>query len=465
MESCNGRFIRTAMNGLRLMSSWSRLAKLYPRGVVGDKIRLIEGYRGDQVIRCGVLGSSKFIGTFTVDHIEARNSWAKRYVDSILEPAGLRNKLVSYGEEFSQGRDSYMVPSIFLKNNKVEFLTVDEVGVSDGCHFYLRIDKKERSLTCDVSWPVIELEDVKYDGSFLLGNQIDTNKSLQATLDLGESKLSMTEYLRAQEESNFDHVNNRLIAKLQSRDTIIEDLKAAVIKHIRSSDPDIESIEKEDQKLDSAYLAVDQWAEDAHRQLQEQIIPSFIHFAKTQLSLWKLYTHSESKLKLRFMECCMLPLYNVQVIEGKSEVLETNIRNEFGQVGHNEPLSPLVPVNDIQKIGKIQKDINKAIYHEFFSLQLPMMLVALLGVVSEQFSGFYMGSVAALGIVLGFSRTMTKWKKILNTYTDHITRIIRDRVEMRRIELKRRAQRFHDQKNSTLINKRDAYRSVIGRQY
>lgn len=444
--------------GVRLMSSWSRLGKLYHQGAVADKIRLIDNTK---TVRCGVIGRG-LVGALTVDHMEARKSWAREYLEAELNSVN-ENKLIKYGDEFSKTDLGYTVPSSFLQNNKVEFLKVNDTSGKDGCHFYIRLNQKNLNPKQDI-WPVVELEDVKYNGSFLLANQIDVVKSVQATLDMGNSKISVSDYLKAQEESNFDHVRHKLEAKLKNRNTIIQDLKNAVVRYIQKTDPDISSIGKESTKLDKAYLAIDEWAEDAHKQLQSQIIPSFVHFAKTQLSLWKLYLHSESKLKLRFMECCMIPLYNIQVIEGKSEVLETNIRNEFDQTGVHEPIAPLVPVNDIQKIGNIQKDINKAIYHQFFTLQLPMILVALLGVVSEQFSGFYMGSVAALGIVLGFSRTMTKWKQILNVYTNRITRIIKDRVEMRRSDLKRRAKKYHDQKNATLIKKEEVLKSILHQQ-
>ncbi|KTA96494.1 hypothetical protein AO441_003329 [Nakaseomyces glabratus] len=457
----------------RCVHGWSHVAKQLGKYGVDEvaisKLRLLQE---NTAIRCGVLMNTcqgSFGSAFVTDKEALGSSWVptliNRWVNEDKTPV-----LMKYGDQFREINGevrTFEIPSSFLKETNAEILEIPEQDqskdkrlphVHDGCHVYL--DIRGDPTVSQPTWPTIEIEDVLSKGKLLLTNQIDSQMALESLLKYNNSTIS--EYLNKQNASNFDRIRAKLVDKLKDGNLIRTELKSSIRRYLQSTDRDFSNEKRLIGKRDLTNEEIDKWAECSHKTLRDEIVPSFLSFARAHLSLWKLYTYSPAKLKLNFMEYCMIPLYKVHEIENSAKVLEANMFREFDlETVNAQVMTPILPTTEIQKIGRIQTEINKAIYKQFFTIQLPMVLCALLGVVSEQFSAYYMGSLAALGIVLGFWRCMKQWQYILNGYTRKVSFLLKDRIELRRAELKKLSDRCFEEKALAAKKKKELLEPLL----
>lgn len=427
---CNLRLLHVSK---RFQSQWAQLSDCYK--ILPPKLPLIlqESRERTSILRCGVILSannlrhqSKFLSSLLADVYSSDQAWfnvmANRYTTSPTSPV-----LVRFGEQFDMQREQnytkFVVPSPFLKDYKVEFLEMQtkQPQGEDGCHLYITLDGSDSVLAR--GWPTIGVQDCDNTDSLPFSNQINLSMAFEAISNFIKDKNTVKSYLQEMDKSNFADFTKRLSARLNDRKGIFLDLKSSVLQDILVNDKTL--VEDEHLKSDKQDVmqAIEQWSQLAHTELQTKVKPLLEDFAREQLSIWRIYTYSESKLKLKLIELVTKPLRDLQMVQSLY-ILRGHLHID------DTMKSPLIETNHLEdKICFVQTKINKSIYHNFLTLQLPLILCATLGVISDQFSAYSMGALASFGIILGFKRVISDWEATLKKILADINESIRKSIE------------------------------------
>lgn len=426
---------RLSLNGLgkRLSSNWSRLSEIYAKAgdKVPDKLPLLKN-EANHKIRCGVIlqslksqRQSAFLSALLSDVYSNDQYWHDQFSQRYSKRGP---KLIRYGASLEVHRldnssTLYTLPSPWLQKHDIELLEMDEVSpANDGCHIYLGLGKTLPAMV----WTTLSISDT--DSESPMGTrEVNCKKALAGMRKLIQSKSNVTEYLKDLESSNFLYITQLLESQLCDKNHIMERLKHAVIKNIYETDTSISKYSQHLTEKKTIDGEIDNWAYKAHSALQSQLKPRLKQFVRGQLSVYKLHTYSESQLELKLREMCDL---------SRTSDLTEKINHIRGRL--NLPLS-LPPVWDMnrlyQRANAMHKVINKFIYQQFFKFQLPLILCSVLGVLSGQFSAYSMGSLAALGLVLGVNRTMHQWSAILQRFQTEVLEEKRLEIEVARGEI------------------------------
>ncbi|SCW04506.1 LAFE_0H15038g1_1 [Lachancea fermentati] len=411
--------------GRRFGSTWAQLAECYTksRRALPDKLPLM--VQRNQQVRCGILvpslaseRGSSFLSALLADVYSSDQYWFEVFSGRHLKPM---TNLIRYGPAFDFqiiGKlRTFTLPSPWLQEHNVQFFESEYLQDSqDGCHLYLNLNPKPVA----IPWPLLQLTDI--ESTFVMGNrEVNSTLALEGIQKFINDKSSVKNYLSSLETSNFLTVSKELALKLDNRTEIFQQLGKAVIKNIYQTDPSVAEYEKFKCSEREAIEKINEWAFEAHKELQQHLRPLLESFAKNELSIFKVYGFSENKLQLKLREICDL--------SESSKIVD--------KLNHTRGILSL-PYQDskldekslmLHRAPLLKKDINNAIYRQFFTLQLPLILCSVLGVVSHQFSAYSMGSLAAFGITLGFSKVLSYWSSILQHYVDDVVEHTRIRIE------------------------------------
>lgn len=349
------------------------------------------------------------------------NLFLKRHTET-------NKRLVRYGSILNLEKDTslttYTLPSPFLKDHEVEFLefpAADFTPENDGCHFYIGLNRQQ-----PLVWPELTIFD-KDSVTPLAGNEVNTEEALTAIINFIKDKSTVNEYLAALESSNFLTLSRHLSNKLLHREQIFKDLERAVLSNIHQMDDSITSYTRLLQSRTALSKEIQSWSTDAHKELQETVLPTLASFEKKQLSFMKLYTYSESKLELKLREVCDL-IKNFQMVD--------NLNYIKGRLSLPSTNTGIIDMGRMYKrIPVMHKKINSIIYKTFFTLQFPLIMCSVLGVITHQFSVYSMGSLAGLGIVLGIRKVLDNWSKILHQFNTEVSEEIRLNIESQKKEI------------------------------
>lgn len=416
--------------GFRRYGKWNRVAELYKEGNGGirklemEKLNLLTvDSPSVTTIRCGFLGaeSSALLDCLVLDVYSTERAWMGQFLG--------RNRsknLVKYGEEFSVSGPSgidelrtYYIPSPWLKGLDCEILESSEEKVQkDGCHFYVM-----RESLPEVLWPRFPITPKNIDEvhAKLNGSQIDALHMLQATLRFIEDKSTVNEYLRILDSSNFLPLSKQLKDRLGDKNAVFSDLEHAVLSEIYRSDDSVSQYEKLVTSRSSVDKQIEQWSQDAHKELQKCIEPLLMNFSSKQLSLWKVYSYTESKLQLKLREMCNIT-NDLEMVQSLSHI--------YGSL--NIPQDRLEIIDSKytqQQVPELHKRINGIVYKNFFQLQLPLILVSVAGTITNICSPFSMGALGSFGVVLGLKRVKDSWFLILEQFREQIMEQCRIGIE------------------------------------
>lgn len=423
----------------RFKSQWAQLSECYK--VLPPKLSLVlqESREPTAILRCGVILSannvkrqSKFLSSLLADVYSSDQAWfntmANRYSTSPTSQVFVR-----FGEQFDMQRErnytKFVIPSPFLKDHKVEFLEMQtkQSQGEDGCHLYINLDGNDSMLAR--GWPTIVVQDCDNTNSLPLSNQINLSQAFEAISNFIKDKNTVTSYLQGMEKSNFANFKKKLSARLNDRKVLFSDLESSVLQNILINDKTLAEDKRMQSDKQEMTPAIEQWSQLAHNELQTKVKPLLENFAREQLSIWKIYTYSESKLKLKLIELVTKPIRCLQMV-----------RSLYTLRGHlqidDTMKSSLLEMNHLEnKITSAQTKINKTIYHNFLTLQLPLIVCATLGIVSDQFSAYSMGALASFGVILGFKRVISDWQVTLKKILADINESIRRNIESNRDNL------------------------------
>ncbi|GAV54502.1 hypothetical protein ZYGR_0AM00400 [Zygosaccharomyces rouxii] len=432
----------------RFGSQWVRLSQCYQKPP--PKLSLVlQGYNPKK-IRCGLIlpsdkeglrGGSAFLSALLADVYSPDQAWFHIWRQRYLQHNSPSTILVKYGNVFDKHSEelestdmtTFSVPSPFLQKNNVEFLEVQSTDLQDedGCHFYINLQRDGVNPSAPHDWPTVnfvlnpDLQRVPLP----MGDQIDPQWALGAICNFINDKSTVEEYLDVMRRSNFASVKRKLEGKLQEVDGIFRDLQKSVLGNIVHR----ENLHEQHRKLvaDKREISekIQRWSESAHDELQSSILPKLQTFVKNQLSIWKVYSYSESKIQLKLLNMVTEPLRSLQMV---------NSLNRLKGELHIESVASknLIDTQEVNhKATALHKKINKIIYENFLLLQLPLILVATFGVVSGECSSFSMGALASFGIVLGFSRVLAMWQSLLDSYVKRIRETLSSNIENEKVSL------------------------------
>lgn len=431
------------------------------------KLCLVNERSKSRKIRCGIIlpsddiaNTSAFLSALVADVYSPNQSWFNVFKQRYYNGNSLSSFLVKYGDQFEKQKldnmTTYTIPSPFLQKNNVEFLETQRTDSqdNDGCHFYINLQGANPDMFH--IWPTLNISVSGQVTDLPFENQVNAPLALKAISSFIRNKDTVNEFLDAMTKSDFTNIQKKLESKLLNTDGIFENLENSVLENILKT----ERLLDKNQDLDydeQEYLArVEQWSEQAHEELQNKIIPRLKRFVKIQLSLWRVYTYSESKLQLKLLNTIAQPLCGLQMVN-----LLNRLRGELNVSDSSTVGNQLLDIKQInEKATAIHKRINKVIYQNFVLVQLPMILLATFGVVSGEFSAFSMGSLASFGVILGFSRVLTIWQSLLDKYMREIRENIRRNIEVEKSNLVRKHQESFSERKLEYKTKLDLCRSL-----
>ncbi|SCU97444.1 LAMI_0F10110g1_1 [Lachancea mirantina] len=420
----------------RWNSNWCQLDHIYGKqGIEIPKIKLL-GSKPPQ-LRVGVILRSlnksrdlAFLSALLADVYTQDKYWMDVFMQRHC--SSFSQNLLKFGPHFDvQSTESirtFTLPSPWLRENNVQFLeTTRQSVLTDNCHLYLDLRSQSADASTLSRWPTLYIRESDSE-CVLERNWVNSQKALNAVKAFIKDKHQVKEYLRDLEDSNFLAVNKMLETKFSCKDEILQDLGKVVKAEIFDQDKSLREFETRSAEDKNREALIDSWTVNAHRELQQKFFPMMKAFLRKQLSVGKLYTYSESKLELKMRETLGL-IENTKIEESRN-----HLRGSLA-LGHaNHDVLDVQKLQD--KIPGLHEKINKAVYAQFFQLQLPIVIVATLGVVSGQFTLFSMGSLAGVGLALGVNKVMRQWNRLLHNLSTTITEETRQAIELERNSLR-----------------------------
>lgn len=380
----------------------------------------------DARIRCGFRGSEvgKLLDVLLMDVYSTDKSWMEQW----LQRDRSKTSLVRHGDEFRvdsvSGLDNtvtYYLPSPWLAEAECEILEISDESKqtlnqgADQCHLYV-----EKQTFPEPIWPSFMV--VPRSGtashfvdstdsssvSSLHGHEIDPVAAFDVSLQFAKDKSLVSKYLECLDSTNILNISKQLKIRLQGKEQIFCDLERAVLREIFKEDNSVEKYEKLKNSKASVNGTIEEWSREAHKELQTSIEPLLSDFASKQLSLWKVYTYSESKLSLKLHELCNIT-NDLQMVQNLSHI--------YGSLDiPQDKLSIIDPDYARNKVPVLHKEINKAVYLNFLQLQFPLIAVSIGGFVTELCTAYSMGALSSLGIVLGLKRVKDTWYSMLKQF-------------------------------------------------
>ncbi|SSD60101.1 uncharacterized protein SCODWIG_01862 [Saccharomycodes ludwigii] len=431
---------------------WKELSKIVNKNIIPKIYLLAKTTNNKFVNRVGVLinrnkTSSKVLSALLLDPYLPDQSWInmfqKRYNNvSLSNNNSNMITLVKYNETFQINKIGnvtvYEIPSPYLKTNNVEFVEYykDYYNINvfrDNCYMYLNIlSSKDTVNAPDIIYPHINVVE---DGvSDLLSStvySVDFAAMLETILDFRSNKQKNTsKYKEVWVNSGMSIFVSKLSGILSSqhqRALYIRNLEKIVIDQLLRKDPDLIKFNTEFKLQDHvASSEISHWYSSSHKELQSKIMNL------KPVSLWKIYSSSESNLQLQLLA----------KLDPKNWDMFNNLNYVKGKLGiqsDNNKLPHIVLDHSIIAT-KLHSFYNKSVFTNFFTLQLPLVLISVIGVLSNQFSMYSMGSLASVGIVLGVKKVFDSCNKFWHKTLDQdVVDPIRMFIENESIQLKKQA--------------------------
>lgn len=370
------------------------------------------------------------------------------WYDSVKGRLLAKDVLVKYSPtfEYTETFNSFLiypVPFTVLGNQldaqSVEIYEVNSYKDSceniKDCHFHVFISTNvQEALTHQLpSWhPSLIVLDMKNIESASLISVDKSGKSLavcselatQAVDNLRKSPSNATVYNELMEKSGFN-----LLAKkvFKSRD----EMEVLLLKTIVDTCERVISPKEEDPRSLQRLTSIEterlrkfreEWAKSAHKELQTTLNSALDKLQRSTLPWWKLYFSVDD-----IHDKTSQMIYTSYLPRSKTELLYTLGRiDSFAEThyltadhSHKDELT-LIDQSQKEIIEQDAIDLhNKGLKNltlTIFGLQLPMLVVPLLGVYFYDYSLYSMGSLVGLGIVVGFRRLQKSWDSSIKTF-------------------------------------------------
>lgn len=398
----------------------------------GDNIRVgIIPFHSHRTEISGVLDA------VLADPLASNQTWYSEFRNRLLS----KDTLVKYSPNFDHTATNntlmeYPIPFNPVENSRnTEIVEVnsytDSIEHLEPCHLHIFISSNVKSLSNDLPshYPnalvldlpegeqkILAKNEVQAQGK---GGMLLVSSSLaQGGIDkLVESPANATEYVNAREQSNIDAVTNLIFASpevhrrrlLQSIVDSGEQLVApACTDNVKSS------IEQENERMKNLRQ---QWSQQAHQELQTRLSASLDKWQHSRAPWWKLYfmvddVYDTARFTLQqdyLPESANRLEYLLGSIDSFASQHNFPTKQEDGEVS----ISKDIVRSQNQLLTDYGVDLhNKAIKlltSVLFGIQLPTVIVPALGMYFFDYSFYSMGSIMALGIVMGFRQLQKSW--------------------------------------------------------
>lgn len=465
----------------RRFGHWDELySKYYINGrAIGGDEREVVGKLGlltvprveEAQVRCGFKGKgvSRMLDVLLLDVYSGDKGWMEQFLQRDRKQRSLIRYGVDFGVKSASGLDevvTYELPSPWLEKAGCEILELGSESESeaesregpsgrpsgspsgrpDGCHLYV----SEKGFT-PARWPTFSVVPRHGGRGSEAGtgtsheNEVDAETAFDVALRFSKDKSLVSTYLDSLDSTNILAISKKLQARLNDKNQIFRDLERAVLTELYRVDESPQEYEKLMKSRARVDDTIENWAREAHKELQGSIEKLLQDFASKQLSLWKVYSYSEPKLSLKLHELCN--------ISNDLEMVQ-NLSHIYGSLGiQQQRLSIISPDYAKNKVPYLHREINKCVYKNFFQLQFPLIAVSVIGYVTELCSGYSMGALASLGIVLGLKRVKDTWYNLLLQFQQQIREECRVGIELNKQLLRKNWEDAYTQKESELSSK------------
>ncbi|ODQ66890.1 hypothetical protein NADFUDRAFT_49343 [Nadsonia fulvescens var. elongata DSM 6958] len=230
--------------------------------------------------------------------------------------------------------------------------------------------------------------------------------------------------------SNIESLKTAIQLQTQSLVPWLQEIEHAVKSEIALES--LSSILKvEDKRIRSL---IQQWAIDSNHELHQSLIPGLNKLTRSKISWWKLYIYFGDMSHVANQTQETLNEYFFPRARPRIGYIAGNI-DELNIVGSPSKTTDsvakdyfgLTRQHILQKhIPQLQQEARDQLLITVVGTQLPLISVAELGVFFYDYSLYTMGSVAALGLILGFKHLQNKWIK----YTEEFNRQVVDQAQV-----------------------------------
>lgn len=376
------------------------------------------------------------------DPLASDQSWYEAFKNRLLA----KDVLVSFSPTFENqilahnSLIEFPVPFREVPNARsTEIMEVNSIEDSkehlDTCHYHVFLSSNmqealttpieshfPRVLAIDVpaSNELLDHEGKKIDSKVVLISSEAANRGIEL---LAQSPANVSQYTKLLRQSKIGELEDLIFttpqeAERKMLDSIISSCETIVAPS--TGDELAKTVEKES---DSMRKLRTKWSREAHEELQLKLTNGLQNWSKKTMAWYKLYfrvddiydslsdvlqrdylVDSNAKLEYLFGRIDSFAARHnfpeaVQLINGNDDaklILHESIQSSREKI-----------LND--KAVKVHNDGLKTLATVIFGMQLPTILVSSLGMYFYNYSLYSMGSIMALGLVLGFKSLQKSW--------------------------------------------------------
>lgn len=342
------------------------------------------------------------------------------------------------------------------------------------CHRHVYICDDARTVSTKPmpsNYPADLFLDVK-DGKYLASDKvqvIDSTLALEGDELLRKSSANASEYATLYNNSNIAAVQHAVFGRplKESEDAVLNTIIETCQKIINREEEVTYEISNESLSITKRR---EQWASEAHLELQTTYTKALQDLVKTKLAWWKLYykvddVHQQVSETLLYY---FLPRTQDRFDYQLGRIDQFAKKHYFPPL-HSKGISRTEQISAIFKnardsmITDLAVDLHNVALRELLKnllgVQLPLIVLPLLGVYFFDYSLYGAGSIMALGVVVGTSRLEKAWHRATSKFTSAA-------LERARLTVEECEQGIWDRWDAQVKNQRDVSatrRSVIKR--
>ncbi|KAK9488137.1 hypothetical protein V1527DRAFT_214498 [Lipomyces starkeyi] len=350
------------------------------------------------------------------------------------------------------------VPSSFLLKHNITFLESvrtpeSHEDIYESCHLHLYISDSIPSLTERLPETIIPIQRILDLPSITIDSQNISSSAIVISTKTAESLLLSDEQWA--QKSNLTTISKILT----DRDTLFRNLVKTVIKtcedYVRASRSYVDTSLRTPAEGDDVRDIVGarkNWAQAAHTELRDVLVPGLESFAK-ESTWWKLYwvvddlkeDIGERTVLRNFLPTAERALVFVlgrlstaptvrSTVSLSTSVFQTSaIQEKIDKIGTSIAEAKR-EVKDIL-LTTLHADAQRLIVSTFLLTQLPVALLATAGWYWFGYTGYSMSALALLALVLGFKRVQSKWDALVSAFQREVHDAARAAIDAAEVEI------------------------------
>ena len=364
----------------------------------------------------------------------------------------IHNSLVEYSVPFSvpscesgKGNRSITDP------RKIEILEVsslnDSLDFLQRCHRHIFVgndisDSAIKSLPTNYPAEIfLDLDQQKADGFISRSKIICSEEAIKANDILRQSIANASRYAELYNQSHIAEIKYAVFGHSlkESEDAMLHTIVQTCQEIINRGEEVVDEIINQSV---SVARRRKQWSSDAHLELQTTYTEALEDLVRHKLAWWKLYYKVDDVYQTVFdtLSQYFLPRSSKRYDDLLSYIAELTERHTFSptpdlnQIAKVKQISTLIPNSRDSLISDLAVTLhNKALREllkNFLGIQVPLILLPLLGVHFFDYSLYAAGSIMSLGIVVGASQLQKSWQSATTSFSsaalDHARRTVQE---------------------------------------